>query len=101
MSPGGVSRRNDDSVTAFPDRGSATIPPCVTCPCSSRHTTYGRRSTLDPITIHNIIVIPHLPSPTLIRCAALTTPSHHVFAKSSHKDVQLAEVGPRFEAKRE
>lgn len=26
---------------------------------------------------------------------------HHVFAKSSHKDVQLAEVGPRFEAKRE
>ncbi|GFZ50153.1 U3 small nucleolar ribonucleoprotein protein IMP4, partial [Saitozyma sp. JCM 24511] len=24
---------------------------------------------------------------------------HHVFAKSSHKDVQLAEVGPRFEAK--
>jgi U3 small nucleolar ribonucleoprotein protein IMP4 len=26
---------------------------------------------------------------------------HHVFAKTSHKDVQLAEVGPRFEAKRE
>lgn len=25
---------------------------------------------------------------------------HHVFAKTSHKDVQLAEVGPRFEAKR-
>jgi U3 small nucleolar ribonucleoprotein protein IMP4 len=24
---------------------------------------------------------------------------HHVFAKTSHKDVQLAEVGPRFEAK--
>ncbi|WVQ79447.1 hypothetical protein IAT38_001545 [Cryptococcus sp. DSM 104549] len=24
---------------------------------------------------------------------------HHVFAKASHKDVQLAEVGPRFEAK--
>jgi U3 small nucleolar ribonucleoprotein protein IMP4 len=27
------------------------------------------------------------------------TYSHHVFAKTSHKDVQLAEVGPRFEAK--
>lgn len=26
---------------------------------------------------------------------------HHVFAKTGHKDVQLAEVGPRFEAKRE
>lgn len=26
---------------------------------------------------------------------------HHVFAKTSHKDVELAEVGPRFEAKRE
>lgn len=26
---------------------------------------------------------------------------HHVFVKNSHKDVQLAEVGPRFEAKRE
>jgi hypothetical protein len=26
---------------------------------------------------------------------------HHVYAKTSHKDVQLAEVGPRFEAKRE
>lgn len=26
---------------------------------------------------------------------------HHVFVKSSHKDVQLAEVGPRFELKRE
>jgi U3 small nucleolar ribonucleoprotein protein IMP4 len=25
---------------------------------------------------------------------------HHVFVKSSHKDVQLAEVGPRFEMKR-
>lgn len=25
---------------------------------------------------------------------------HHVYAKTSHKDVQLAEVGPRFEAKR-
>jgi U3 small nucleolar ribonucleoprotein protein IMP4 len=25
---------------------------------------------------------------------------HHVFVKNSHKDVQLAEVGPRFEAKR-
>jgi U3 small nucleolar ribonucleoprotein protein IMP4 len=25
---------------------------------------------------------------------------HHVFIKNSHKDVQLAEVGPRFEAKR-
>jgi U3 small nucleolar ribonucleoprotein protein IMP4 len=25
--------------------------------------------------------------------------SHHVFAKTSHKDVQLSEVGPRFEAK--
>lgn len=29
------------------------------------------------------------------------TYSHHVYAKTSHKDVQLAEVGPRFEAKRE
>jgi hypothetical protein len=27
-------------------------------------------------------------------------PRHHVYAKTSHKDVQLAEVGPRFEAKR-
>jgi U3 small nucleolar ribonucleoprotein protein IMP4 len=27
--------------------------------------------------------------------------SHHVFVKSSHKEVQLAEVGPRFEMKRE
>ena len=26
---------------------------------------------------------------------------HHVFANTGHKDVQLAEVGPRFEAKRE
>ena len=26
--------------------------------------------------------------------------SHHVFVKSSHKEVQLAEVGPRFELKR-
>lgn len=25
---------------------------------------------------------------------------HHVFVKTSHKDVQLAEVGPRFEMKR-
>jgi U3 small nucleolar ribonucleoprotein protein IMP4 len=30
---------------------------------------------------------------------ARLTYSHHVFAKTSHKDVQLAEVGPRFEAK--
>ena len=29
-----------------------------------------------------------------------TNPRHHVYAKTSHKDVQLAEVGPRFEAKR-
>ncbi len=26
--------------------------------------------------------------------------SHHVFVKTSHKEVQLAEVGPRFEMKR-
>lgn len=26
---------------------------------------------------------------------------HHVFVKNTHKDVQLAEVGPRFEAKRQ
>lgn len=25
---------------------------------------------------------------------------HHVFVKTSHKEVQLAEVGPRFEMKR-
>ncbi len=30
----------------------------------------------------------------------LTWHRHHVFAKTSHKDLQLAEVGPRFEAKR-
>lgn len=27
--------------------------------------------------------------------------SHHVFVKTSHKEVQLAEVGPRFEMRRE
>lgn len=26
---------------------------------------------------------------------------HHVFVKTSHKEVQLAEVGPRFEMRRE
>lgn len=26
--------------------------------------------------------------------------SHHVFVKTSHKEVQLAEVGPRFEMRR-
>lgn len=30
----------------------------------------------------------------------LSVLSHHVFVKSSHKEVQLAEVGPRFEMKR-
>lgn len=27
--------------------------------------------------------------------------SHHVYVKTSHKEVQLAEVGPRFEMRRE
>lgn len=31
----------------------------------------------------------------------LTHNRHHVFVKNTHKDIQLAEVGPRFEAKRE
>lgn len=26
---------------------------------------------------------------------------HHVFVKTSHKEIQLAEVGPRFEMKRQ
>jgi hypothetical protein len=37
-----------------------------------------------------------------VRSLTLPLPfSHHVFAKTSHKEVQIAEVGPRFEAKRE
>lgn len=36
------------------------------------------------------------------RVESLTPPvrSHHVFVKTSHKEVQLAEVGPRFEMRR-
>jgi U3 small nucleolar ribonucleoprotein protein IMP4 len=33
-------------------------------------------------------------------CLEVRPYSHHVFVKTSHKEVQLAEVGPRFEMKR-
>lgn len=36
-----------------------------------------------------------------LRPSRLATRRHHVFVKTSHKEVQLAEVGPRFEMRRE